>query len=74
MYQMMRSGDVAPQTAILHLQVAIDIMDCCSAPADIAAHADLAIARLEEWISGFERTGIAPAGFEPSVRPSVSGH
>lgn len=43
--------DTAPESALLYIEAAIGILDSCAAPPHIAAHADLARAQLEEWLS-----------------------
>lgn len=72
--QMMDSGDCAPEAALLYLEAAIRIMDSCGAPPDIAAHADLAKAKLEDWISGPGLAGVAPDIFKRSVSSGVVEH
>ena len=48
---MIDGEDRAPQSALLYMDAAIRILDSCSVPAQIAAHADLARAQLEQWLS-----------------------
>jgi len=58
--QMIDCGDGTPGAALLYLEAAIRIMDSCSAPPEIAAHADLAKARLEDWVATLDVSGAAP--------------
>jgi hypothetical protein len=54
---MIDCGDRTPDTALLYLEAAIRIMDSCSAPPEIAAHADLAKARLGDWLASLRIEG-----------------
>jgi hypothetical protein len=71
--QMIDCGDGTPGTALLYLEAAIRIMDSCSVPPEIGAHADLAKERLEDWISGLAVPGTA-AEFSVSTRQDFMGH
>lgn len=71
---MIDSGDCAPEAALLYLEAAIRIMDSSSAPPDIAAHADLAKAKLEDWITGLEMAGIRRENFESGIRDGIGEH
>lgn len=72
--QMIDSADCAPEAALVYLEAAIRIMDSCSTPADIAAHADLAKAKLEDWLGSAEIPSLAPAGFERAAREGMIEH
>ena len=72
--QMMDSGDCAPEAALLYLEAAIRIMDSCSTPPEIAAHADLAKARLGDWLASLSAEGAAPNLFAGSARAGYPGH
>jgi hypothetical protein len=39
-----------------HLHSAIDLLDQADAPEQIAAHADLAMHQLREWLGNFEES------------------
>ena len=38
--------------ALVEMQSALEKLDRCGAPADIGAHLDNAIARLDDWVNG----------------------
>lgn len=69
---MIDSGDCAPEAALLYLEAAIRIMDSCSAPPDIAAHANLAKAKLEDWITSLEMAGTRAENFESGIRDAIA--
>jgi len=72
---MIDCGDGTPETALLYLEAAIRILDSCSAPAEIAAQADLAKARLEDWIVSDNMTaGVTPGMFQDTSRENFVGH
>ena len=72
---MIDCGDGTPEAALLYLEAAIRILDSCSAPCEIAAHADLAKARLEDWIVSVNMTAaVAPGVFNDTGRENFAGH
>lgn len=71
---MIDCGDRTPDTALLYLEAAIRIMDSCSAPPEIAAHADLAKARLEDWIAALDIQAAAPDVFARNARQDFLAH
>jgi len=72
--QMIDCGEGAPDTALLYLEAAIGILDSCSAPPEIAAHADLARARLGDWLVSLNAAGAAPDVFAGSTREGFASH
>lgn len=71
---MIDCGDGTPEAALLYLETAIRIMDSCSAPPEIAAHADLAKVRLEDWLESLDTTGAMPNRFAIGIREDFAGH
>lgn len=71
---MIDSGDCAPEAALLYLEAAIRIMDSCSAPADIAAHADLAKAKLEDWVVSVNMAGLTSSAFRGAAQEGMIEH
>jgi hypothetical protein len=71
---MIDCGDGTPDTALLYLEAAIRIMDSCSAPPEIAAHADLAKVRLEDWLASLGAAGAISSPFTISTREDFVGH
>jgi hypothetical protein len=49
-------------------------MDSCSAPPEIAAHADLAKVRLEDWLASLGAAGAISSPFTISTREDFVGH
>lgn len=71
---MIDSRDSTPEAALLYLEAAIGIMDSCSAPPDIAAHADLAKARLQDWIADLDVARVTSYAIEIEVREGFAEH
>jgi hypothetical protein len=72
--QMIDCGDGTPDTALLYLEAAIGILDSCSAPPEIAAHADLARARLGDWLVSLNAAGAVPDVFAGNARQDFASH
>ena len=70
---MVDCGDGTPETARLYLEAAIRILDSCSVPAEIAAHADMAKSRLEDWLVSVNMAGVTPDVFK-TARQDFIGH
>lgn len=71
---MIDCGETSPATALLYLEAAIRIMDSCDSPLDAAAHADLAKARLQDWIASLETGAIASRPLDEWLREGVAEH
>ena len=66
--EMIDCGESSPAAALLYLEAAIRIMDSCGAPFDAAAHADLAKARLEDWMASPGMGAVASRPIESGFR------
>lgn len=71
---MINGGDCVPEAALFHLEEAIRIFDSCSVPPDITAHADLAKARLEEWLAGTSMAEMPARPLDFGISDSIAEH